>query len=115
MPIVKSYIDNTKLFHDLKAMDRNNFTYDGSKALMDYLDDMDENIEYDPIAFCCNFAEYAESEYIALSEEFSHAPKICDYSDDDESHEAHKVDLMDWLRDETTVIEFDGGIIIQHF
>jgi hypothetical protein len=50
------------LFHDLKTMGRDNFSYDGAKALMEYLEgiaeDTGEPIEYDPISFCCDFAEY---------------------------------------------------------
>lgn len=125
MPVVNSYINDSQLFHDLKAMGRDNFSYDGAKSLMEYLDqlsdDIGENIEYDPIAFCCDFAEYCESEYVSLSEEYSFAPKICDYidtaeyPDDDDAHEAHKADLIEWLQEQTTVIEFNGGLIIQQF
>lgn len=53
---------NTDLFYDLKRMDRANFSYDGAIALMEYLEeiatDTGEPIEYDPIAFCCDWAEY---------------------------------------------------------
>lgn len=115
MPIVNSYINPSDLYHDLKKMNRDNFSYDGAKALMEYLDelsdDIGENIEYDPIAFCCDYAEYAECEYIALSEEYNNAPKRADYDDDEE----HAKELIEWLRDQTTVIEFQGGIIIQGF
>lgn len=125
MPIVKTYIPDTELYHDLKAMGRDNFSYDGAKALMEYLEqfseDIGENIEYDPIVFCCDYSEYAESEYIQLSEEYSFAPKICDfidtkeYQNDDDAHEAHAIALIEWLHEQTTVIEFNGGIIIQVF
>lgn len=50
------------LFHDLKRMGRENFSYDGAKALMEYLEeianDTGEPIEYDPIAYCCEYTEY---------------------------------------------------------
>lgn len=43
------------LFHDLKAMGRDNFSYDGAQALMEYLESIAEDtgnpIEYDPVAF----------------------------------------------------------------
>lgn len=57
---------NTDLFYDLTCMDRENFTKDGAIALMEYLEeiatDTGEPIEYDPIAFCCDFAEYENIE-----------------------------------------------------
>ena len=41
----------------------NNFSYEGKRALFDYLEDYEENIdgeemELDPIAFCCEYTEY---------------------------------------------------------
>ena len=41
---------------------KNNFTYEGKRALFEYLehyeDETDTQMEYDPIAFCCEFTEY---------------------------------------------------------
>ena len=41
---------------------KNNFSYEGRKALFDYLeeleDDTGEKIEFDPIALCCEYSEY---------------------------------------------------------
>tara|TARA_R100000900_G_C3229207_1_gene142675 strand:- start:122 stop:418 length:297 start_codon:yes stop_codon:yes gene_type:complete len=41
---------------------KNNFSYDGLKHLYDYLwefsEDIGEVIEYDPVAFCCEYSEY---------------------------------------------------------
>ena len=113
MPIVNSYINETELYHDLKKMDRDNFSYEGAKALMNYLDDLSEdigeNIEYDPIAFCCEYSEYTCMGFCAAN-----------YGDFSPSIEAVKNDeveseLLNWLNDRTTVIEFNGGIIIQDF
>lgn len=88
------------LFHDLKRMGRDNFTYDGAKALMDYLEelagDTGEPMEYDPIAFCCEYQQFDDIEdYVAQ------------YSD--------VIENLDQLREKTQVIEFDGGFIIQNF
>lgn len=39
-----------------------NFSYAGRRALYEYLwdlsEDMGEDIEYDPVALCCEYAEY---------------------------------------------------------
>jgi len=41
---------------------KDNFSYDGKRALYNYLeqyeDSTGEEIEYDPIAFCCDYTEY---------------------------------------------------------
>ncbi len=40
----------------------NNFSLEGSKAVFNYFDNLSEelgeNIEFDPIAWCCEFSEY---------------------------------------------------------
>lgn len=36
---------------------RENFSYDGLAALYDHLEELDENLELDPIALCCEYAE----------------------------------------------------------
>lgn len=33
------------------------FSYEGLGALFDYLETMDEDVEFDPIAICCEFSE----------------------------------------------------------
>lgn len=108
---MKQNINTTDLYHDLKAMDRDNFSYNGAKALMEYLeeleDDIGESIEYDPIAFCCDYAEYGEDEYQDLAQEYNQDFGNADEFDTDE--------FFSWLQDNTTMIEFGGGIIVQSF
>ena len=72
-----------------------NFTYEGLGALYDYLEEIDENMEFDVIAICCDFSEYETLEAITQ-----------DYQD---------IEDMEDLFSCTTVIEFEGGIIIQQF
>jgi hypothetical protein len=79
----------------------NNFTYDGLKALFEYLEqyeeDCGEEIELDVCAFCCDFTEYKNLK------EFQH-----NYSDGYEN--------MDDIQDKTTVIMIDDqSFIIQNF
>ena len=113
MALINSYIPEAQLYHDLKDMGRDNFSYEGAKALMNYLEqlseDIGENIEYDPIAFCCDYAEYESIGMLA--DEYGAAPQADDYDDPDDWDDA----LMQWLNDNTSVIEFDGGIIVQSF
>ena len=44
------------------AMIKNGFSYEGSNALFDYLEDLENDtetkIDFDPIAFRCDFTEY---------------------------------------------------------
>ncbi len=78
---------------------KDNFSYEGKRALFDYLEELEDEtgteLELDPIAFCCDFVEYDNvKECLA---------------------EYDTVHTLDELKDNTIVIEFEGGIIIQEF
>ena len=87
------------------------FTYDGKKALFEYLEDLEdgtgEEIELDVIALCCDYCEYESALECAKNYPFD----IDEDLDEDEQEEA----ALEYLRDHTTVIEFNTGIIIQSF
>jgi hypothetical protein len=78
---------------------KNNFTYEGKKALFEYLeqlsDDAGENIELDIIALCCEYTEYESFE--ELQKQY---PNIEDFED---------------LNNHTTVIEVDNDLKDEQF
>jgi len=80
-----------------------NFSYEGTKALFDYLQDLEdsigEKIKFDPIAFCCEYSEYNNIEE-CLKE-----------------YDNLEIKTIDDLRDHTQVIEVEDSkaIIIQNF
>lgn len=115
MAIIDTITNYTRLYDDLKRVGRDNFSCEGAYALMEYLDqssdDTGENIKYDPIAFCCDFMEYAESEYEELASEYSEAPQREDFEDSED----HAEELIDWFSDQTIVIPFNGGVVMQVF
>ncbi len=55
-------------FIDTMTEQGNGFTYDGAKLLFDYLEMLEEDcgteIDFDPIAFRCDFSEYCAEDYI---------------------------------------------------
>jgi len=112
MALVDKYVPIHKLYEDLQSMGRTNFSYSGAEALMEYLEnlseEMEEDIAYDPIAFCCEYSEYDfdDGGEENLFSEYGHlmAGDMADIND-----------LVEELRDHTTVIEFDNGIILQAF
>ena len=44
----------------MMAIRPHNFSRSGLFELFDYLNEVDENLEFDPIAICCDFTEYAD-------------------------------------------------------
>lgn len=37
---------------------KNNFSYEGKRALFGYLEQLSEDIELDPVALCCEYQEF---------------------------------------------------------
>ena len=102
---MKQTVNFTMFCDKFTSTDRKeNFSYDGLRALFDYLEEYEEScgeeIELDIIALCCDFTEYDN-----LDEFRSEYGKGEDYP------------TIDKIRDRTTVIDIpDGdGFIIQVF
>ena len=82
-------------------MVKHGFSYEGSKALFDYFEQYEEDceteIEFDPIAFRCDFTEYENLKEVKEN-----------YQD---------IKNLDDLRDHTTVIEIPNTekLIIQAY
>jgi len=91
----------TEAFRQIRP---DNFSYEGRKALYEYLEDLSEDIgtpiELDVIAICCEYSEYESfeelKEYYSCSHDFEDVESLGDY---------------------TTVIEIEGTerLIIQDF
>jgi len=92
-----TFNDFCNAFRDMGRND--SFTYNGKQALFEWLEEYEEcsekPMELDVIALDCEFREYGTLE--ELQE---------DYTD---------IKDMDDLRDHTTVLEFDGGLIVGSF
>lgn len=80
---------------------KNNFSYEGKKALFDYLEQYEEetgeDVELDPIALCCEYTEYDSLEELQA-----------DYSE---------IKDMEELENNTTVIRIEdtNKFIIQQY
>lgn len=83
------------------------FTVPARRALFEYLErfeeETDTELELDPVGICCDWTEYPSA--LAAAEDYGFKDGI---DSKDESP-------IEWLRNRTQVIEFDGGIVIQCF
>jgi len=92
-------------FYNLSESYKDHFSYDGLTALFNYLDEIDEDAELDPIALCCEFTEYNNV-----------ADAYANYNDELEAESEQEGKMLEWLRDNTTVIECSNGhVILQEF
>ena len=84
-----------------KRYERENFSYDGLKALFEYLEEYEEGtgeeVELDVIALCCEYAEY---------------DSLKEYND----YYGTEYDEIDLIQDDTTLIKIDDErfIILQY-
>ena len=89
---------------------KDQFSYDGLRALFDYLEEYEdgtgEEIELDVVALCCDYSEHESA--LECVKDYGYEPEYYEEDEDEES-------ALEWLRDRTSVIEFDTGIIIQSF
>jgi hypothetical protein len=89
------------------------FTYRGLEALFDFLEEMEEaggaEMELDVIALCCEFSEYATA--WECVDDCGYSLDEDEFFNSDEREEAS----LEYLRENTILIEFKGGIIIQNF
>ena len=91
---------------------RNNFSYEGKKALFNYFEELEESIgeqiEFNMVAVCCEYSEY-ENLKEAYSVYEGHGMS------EEELEEVSEDDMQTYFEDNTQLIEFDSGIIIQNF
>jgi hypothetical protein len=80
------------------------FSVPARRALFAHLEAFEEDtgteITLDPIGICCEFAEHSSA--IVASKEYG------------QNFETES-EALDWIREQTLVVEFDGGIVIQLF
>ena len=85
-----------------RACDRQNqFSYEALGLLFDYFEELDPDMELDPIAICCDYSEDSPAD---IARNYDDAPDDAD-------------DVADWLADRTSVIGTTkaGGIVYLQF
>lgn len=78
--------------------DRDYYSMTGIDALLEYYDEIDENMEFDPVAICCDCTEYG-----AHGAACTLADMIGDYG--------YMLDRAEWM-DENALEEFDEDLYI---
>ena len=90
-------INRDEFVNGIRSVRPTNFTCEGLHALFDFFesieDDTGEQIEFDPIAICCEYTEYGS---------------ISEYN----NNYGSEITSLDELEDITTVIRLDFGFII---
>lgn len=108
---MKTTLSTTEAANILLSDEYAKWSRAGAFALVEYLEEIEdstgEEMEFDRVAIRCDF-----SEYDSAVEAWQDYDPACQSSGDEDEDEAEALRL---LQDRTSVIEFDGGIIIQKF
>jgi hypothetical protein len=100
---MKQTISQSQFIDAFHMLNRSaNFSYDSLCALYDYFEHIDENMELDVIAICC---EYEESAYSEIVENYDLL------IDNDIDPDDYRQAIIDYLNDHTTVIYSDNDIV----
>jgi hypothetical protein len=95
----------------LRDDEHGHWSWYGAKALVEYLEDLEDSmskpIEFDRVALRCDYSEYKN--VLEAAEHYDFIP------DDDEDEDAIEAAALKYLEYRTTVIQFEGGVIIQQF
>ena len=93
----------------------------GAYALAEYLEEIEREsateIEMDVCAIRCDFSEYASATLAARAygNDYSADPYNADDTENANQQAETEAYCLKWLQNRTSVISFDGGIIIQNF
>lgn len=92
----------------------NGFSYAGALALCEYLEELEEDtgeeIEFDAVGIRCDWSEFDTAREAATEYGFEPDADL----DEDEMEES----ALEWLRDQTQVVEIDsgyGGVVVCGF
>ncbi len=115
---MKTQIDKHTFINTFDQYGRgDNFTRAARVALFEYYEqleeDLGEDIEFDCIAICCLWSEYDTPE--AWAEDCGYHPASWTSYPDDYDDDAKLEQITEYLQDNTQIIEFDGGILVQDF
>lgn len=97
-----------ELFRDENA----SWTRVGAYALVEYLEELENAgtpIEFDRVAIRCDFSQYSSPQEAAEDHGWEPDSHI------EEDGQECDADALQWLQDRTSVIEFEGGVIIAQF
>lgn len=99
------------------------FSRDAAMALFDWLEELESDCgdpqEFDRIAIRCEFCEYPSA--MEAAQEYGWQPEADLYDADDnerpedEIKEENEEAALEWLQRRTSVIEFEGGVVMQKF
>jgi hypothetical protein len=104
----------------LKQDEYASWTYAGARALVEHLENIEDEtgteIDFCPVAIRCDYSQWDSlrdwaEDYFGHNMPYMQAIGCEDDADDDEVDDA----IREYIQDNGTLIEFDGGVIVSSF
>jgi hypothetical protein len=112
---MKETVTESRFIQAFATLRPNQFSRPALVALFDYLDqleqDLGEETEFDPIALCTEWTEYADA-FEAAEAYGWEAPDVPEGEERDDTSERK---AWEWLADNTQVIGFEEGYLVLNF
>lgn len=103
--------------YDLKKefveADRDYYSLDGLEALLDYYNEIDENMELDVIAICCDCTEYGENTVCSfedLKNDYGYLYPVDEWLDDNNLSE-NEFDIDNYIKSLVEVLEEKTAVL----
>jgi hypothetical protein len=110
---MKTTLTESTFIREFIAIRPDQFSVPALRALFDYYEDCEqgsgEELEFDPIAICCDWTEYASATEAAEAHGWESEES------EDEKNDTSEREAMQYLHDETTVLELSGGVLVLNF
>ena len=105
---MKTIVSEYQFVDSFRACGRETqFSVPARRALFEYFERLEEETDtettLDPIAVCCEWAEYPSA--LKAAKDFGFQEGI----------DSKEESALEWLQNRTQVIEFEGGLVIQQF
>ena len=112
---MKETVTQSRFLQAFATLRPNQFSRNALVALFDYLDqleqDLGEETEFDPIGLCCEWTEYKDA-FEAAEAYGWEAPEIPEGEERDDISERK---ALEFLADQTHLVEFEGGVLVLNF
>ena len=112
---MKETVTESRFLEAFKQVRPNQFSRAALVALFDYLDNLEQELgeeqELDVIAICCDWTEYVDP--VEAAEAYGwDAPEVPEGEERDDTSDRK---ALEYLQDNTHVVEFDGGVLVLNF
>jgi len=116
---MKKTLTTYDIAHELLDDENANWSRAGAFALAEWLEGIEaaseEGLDLDVVAIRCYFSEYESAQDAAENYGWEPSEESLQDTEECESDSHQYLESMKFLENRTSVIEFDGGVIIQDF